>query len=172
MYGGGAMSDPFVLKKQNVPVEEETDIVASLEKDLRAEKKQELKTDQSQHLGGSGLELPDAPGQNLYLKAKAEKYAMQDPIKPGGGSQSVLADFSFILDMQSMAAEQNSSLASGQTMAMAFSTLSAQPSANKIVESQMAYNLAAATFGKENNERKGLRNAQKSSKFGNNSMYL
>ncbi len=167
-----AISDPFALKQGTVPDAGEVDIVAALEKELRAEKKEDVKTQQSQHLGGSGLELPDAPGQNQYLKAKAEKYAMQDNVPEGAGTRSVLGDFSFILDMTSMAAEQNSSFASNQTMAMAFSTLAnAQSSAEKIVESQFAYNLAASSFGLKERDKKSVSNAKKHNRMGNNSMY-
>ena len=165
------MSDPFVLKKLNVPEEEEVDIVAALEKELRAEKKDDVKANQSQQLGGSGIELPDAPGENNYLKQKAERYAMQDNVPQGAGTQSILADFSFLLDMQSMAAEQNSAMASNQTMAMAYSTLSAQSSAEKIIESQLAYNLSASSFGLGDKERTAYGKAKKKSKFGNNKMY-
>ncbi len=166
------VSDAFALAKNNVPVEEDTDVVAAIEKDLRAEKKQDVKTDQSQQLGGSGIELPDAEGENEYLKAKAEKYAMQDNVPEGYGVNTPLGDFSFLLDMQSMAAEQNSSIASNQAMAMAFSTLqSKQTSAQKIVESQLAYNLAAAQFGLQDKERAAYGKAKKKSKFGNNSVY-
>jgi hypothetical protein len=166
------VNDAFALAKNTVPVEEDTDIVAALEKDLRSEKKQEVKTEQSQQLGGSGIALPDAPGENEYLKQKAEKYAMQDDIKPGYGTNSCLGDFSFLLDMQSMAAEQNSSFASSQSMAMAFATLASQQSSpQKIVESQTAYNLAASQFGMAGKERKGIQNARKNNKFANNSVY-
>ena len=165
------LSDPFILKQDNVPDGEEVDIVAALEKELRAEKKAEVKTNQSQQVGGSGVELPDAPGENEYLKRKAAKYAMQDNVPQGSGTQSTLADFSFLTDMQSMAAEQNSGLAANQTMAMVFATLSAQPTAEKIVESQFAYNLAASSFGLRDKEKKTFKHAIKKSKFANNATY-
>lgn len=164
--------DPFALHAATVPAEDETDIVEALEKELRAEKKADVKTSQSQQLGGSGIELPDAPGQNEYLKAKAEKYAMQDAVPEGAGTQSILGDFSFLLDMQSMAAMQNSRLTAGQTTAMAFSTIaSKQTSAQKIIESQLAYNLSASSFGLQDKSQKSYNKAVKKSKFGNNRMY-
>lgn len=164
--------DPFKLKQANEPAEDEVDIVASLEKELRSEKKAEVNTTQSQCVGSSGIELPDAPGQNEYLKAKAEKYAMQDDVKPGTGTTSILGDFNFLLDMQSMAAEQNSGLARSQSMAMAYSTMqNTDSSAQKIIESQMAYNLSASSFGLQDKERKSFKSAMKKSKFGNNTMY-
>jgi hypothetical protein len=168
-----AFSDPFVLKKSNVPDEGETDVVAALEKELRSEKKQEIETKQSQILGSSGLELPDMPGQNLYLKEKAEKYAMVDNVPEGAGTRSSLGDFSFILDMQTMAANQQSSYASNQLMAMAYATLAsdAQTGAQKIVESQFAYDLTAATFGLHDREKKAISQAKKSNKMANNAMY-
>ncbi len=165
-------SDPFALKKANVADSSQTDVVAALEKELRSEKKAEVKSQQSQQLGSSGISLPDMPGQNLYLKEKAEKYAMQDYIPSGAQTQSRLGDFSFILDMQSMAAN-TPQLATNQEMAMAFSTLSNEQTAvAKMVESQFAYNLTASTFGMHDREKKAIAKARKSNSMLNNSMYM
>jgi hypothetical protein len=74
--------------------------------------------------------------------------------------------------MQSMSATSNGSFASNQSMAMAFSTLqNAQSSAEKIVESQMSYNLAASSFGLQDRDRKSVANAKRHNKMGNNTMY-
>jgi hypothetical protein len=168
----GYESDVAMLAKNNVPEQKEVDIVSELEKELRAEKKDNVETNQSQQLGGSGAIRPDMPGDNEYLKAKVAKYAQNDNVRSGMGTRSILADFSTILDMQSHAALQNSSLARNQTMAMAYSTLqAAAPQAERVIESQMSYNLAATTFGLADKSQKSYKRAIKSSKLGNNAMY-
>lgn len=171
-YLGQTLSDPFMLEKTTVPQKEEVDVVAALEKELRSEKKKEVRSLTSQMVGSSGVELPDRPGQNTYLMRKAAKYAVEDNVKAGDGVQSKLGDFSSLLAQENMAAEQNSSFARNQLMAMAFSTIHNKSSpAEKIIESQTAYNLAASSFGLNDLEQKSFKRAQKRNKFRNNQLY-
>ena len=179
---GQTIADPFTLVKQTVPVEQDVDVVQQLEKELRAEKKAQVETSTAQMGGSSGVELPDLPGQNNYLIRKAKKYAVEDDIP--WWTISILGDFSALLAQQSMAAEQSkftpisqlgkpSAIAHNQVMAMAFSTLhNNQNTAQKIVESQTAYNLAASSFGLRDMERKALKTARKRNKLDNDSLYL
>ncbi len=167
------LSDPFALKKGNVPEQSEVDIVAELEKDLRSEKKATVKTDQSQIVGGSSAVLPDIiDGDNEYLKNKVQRYAMQDNVPPAASTSSMLGDFSRLLAMSSESPIENSGFARNQLMQMQFSTLdNASSQAERIVESQMGYDLAASSFGLNSKSNKSYKHAKKNSKLLNNAFY-
>lgn len=157
--------DPFTMAKLTKPEEPEIDVVANLERELRSEKKQEIDNKQSEELGASSMILPDIPGGvNTYLQNKVNKYAVFDNVPPP--SSSVLGDFSRLIDMQSEAPMQNSALGRNQMMTMAYSTIANTSSeAQRIVESQMAYNLSAASFGLDRKDKKNAKRAKKDSKF-------
>jgi len=165
------MMDPFLVAKLTKPEQEEIDVVADLERELRSEKKEEISTNQSQELGASSSILPDLPGQrNTYLENKVKKYAVFDQVPPP--SSSVLGDFSRLIDMQSQAPMQNSGLGRNQMMTMAYSTLQNKTSeAQRIVESQLAYNLSASSFGLEKINKKTYKRARGESRMLTNTMY-
>ncbi len=157
------------LVKNVTPASSEVNIVQALENDLRTEKKTQIKTEQSQILGGSGTVLPDVvDGNNIPLIKKANKYAPVDNVGP---PTSVLADFSRLLNQQSPEQNQNAGLATGGLLAMSFSTMAnTGPPAERIVESQLTYDLAAASFGLQTEEDKAMKK-MKGGKFLNAQMY-
>lgn len=164
------IADPFLNAKLTKASNDEVDIVAALERDLRSEKKQETLNSQSQQLGSSGTQLVDFPGDNEYLKRKAQLYARVDNVPPP--SSSVLGDFSNLLGQTSSRAYPNSGLARNQLMAMSYSTMENKSSeSERIVESQLTYQLAASDFGLETKSQRAFKDAKKKSKLGNNSMY-
>ena len=166
------IQDPFLLIRSSKPVEQDIDIVSELENELRSEKKSQIQSNQSQELNASSSILPDLPGQdNEYLKKKVAKYAIQDSWKPGQNRNSILGDFSKILDMTSLSAIPNSGLARNQLMSMTVSTLHQAPPAERIIESQLAYNLAAADRGLDTIEKKSYKQGKKRNKLRDNIPY-
>jgi len=164
--------DPFLLVRSTEPAKDQVDIVSALEAELRVKKKDEVKDKQSQELNASSSILPDLPGQeNTYLKNRVAKYAVEDNWKPGQNRNSVLGDFSAVLDMTSVAPVQNSGMARNQLMSMTFSTLAQEPPAERIIESQLAYNLAASQMGLESKSKKAFKAAKKYNKLQDNMMY-
>ncbi len=147
-----------------IPDKNQIDVVADLEKDLRSEAKDKQESQQSQELGGSGPILPDiANADNNYLKNKVEKYAKVDPIKP---TTSILGDFSNLLGQQSGGVTQDNAIARNQMMAMTYSTLANTASqAERVIESQLSYNLAATSFGMNSLSEKSFKSAMHQNKL-------
>ena len=164
-------SDPFKLVANNVADEEQVDIVADLEKELRSEKKQDVLNSNSQIQGSSGKELVDNNGNNRYLENKVRKFAKQDNIQHTS-TQSVLGDFSALLDGMSESQNNNNGFARNQLMAMGYSTIkNTQSQAALIAESSLTYQLAHSQFGLEDRNKKTVKHAKKFPKLANNSVY-
>lgn len=167
----GGLSDSSKLNLSTKPAQNQVNIVQALEDDLRSEKKAEIKTDQSQELGSSGAQLPDIiDGTNNYLLNKARRYAVVDNV--GSTTQSgVLGDFTRLLQMTSSQNTQNSGLAGNNLIAMAVSTQQNTSSeADRVIESQLTYDLSAASFGLHSEERQTLKNL-KHDKFLDNTVF-
>lgn len=194
MIGQGQFMDPFRIQNRKaenssaqlmtstLPSKSNTDIVQALEDDLRSEKKEQLKSNLSQILRSSGTERPDVIlntglevtgefTQNDALLEKAKKYGMVDQVPPP--QSRVLGDFSRILGMTNESPQENNGLARNSLLAMSISTLDNSTSeAQRIVESQMTYDLAASSFGMASEEERGYRKASKISKFGDNALLV
>lgn len=143
----------------SIPEAKQLDVVADLEKDLRSKQTKDQIDKQSEQLGASGPILPDVVnGENKYLQQKAQKYAPLDPVKP---SVSQLGDFNNLLMQMDDEQKQNNAIPRNQLMAMSYSTLFNDASqAERVIESQLTYNLAASSFGMNSLSEKNFRAAQ------------
>lgn len=156
--------------RSTVPSGEEVDVVAALERDLRAEKKDQKESEQSQQLGASGANLPDIfNGKNVPLLQKAKRYAPGDPVT---GTNSVLGDFSRLLDQEQDRPTSASGQARNQLLAMSYSTLENRATEpQRIIESQLPYQLAASSYGLGSMEERGYRKARNKNKFADNGIF-
>lgn len=197
MIGQSQLMDPFRIQTQHkaqsrnasaklmtntLPSESNTDVVQALEDDLRSEKKEQTKSQLSQILGSAGTQRPDVIlntglevvgefTQNNELLAKARRYGMVDQVPPP--QSRVLGDFSRILGLTNEQPQENNGLARNSLLAMSISTLdNATSEAQRVIESQLTYDLSAASFGMASEEERGFKKATKRSKFADAAMLV
>ena len=169
------ISDPFLIRQSTQPMQSQVNIVEDLERDLRSDKKQEVKDMQSQIISGSAAassKSPDTGLPNKEIIDQVSEFVQQDNVPPNHSTASVLGDFSWLLSQQSEMDTMSGGIARNQLSSMAFSTIHNEQgfegSASRIIESQMNYNLAAAPFGLAAMEAKSIAKAKKYSRIENN----